>query len=486
MNRRGVVASAAAVALVLAGCTPASSPTAPPVATIVGEALASFHRQDPTWTPCGSLECARVEVPLDHADPAGERLSLAVQRRPASARPRLGTLFVNPGGPAVSGRGLLAPLASTGLAGYDLVAWDTRGTGESSAVDCLPDAAIEDLLALDASPDTPGEEDALRAAERGLARACLETAGAGLLANLTSQDTARDLDILRTVLGDGQLNYAGWSYGTLPGAAYAALYPDRVGRLLLDSPVDVAGDGPPLLVGADRSRGRVAAWGVGMRGGLGDAGTEVLATVGRVLDDLDAAPLDVGGRPLGQTEATYGVLAHLGGGRAAWPALVDAVRAASAGDGRALLAAVDAQNGRLPSGGYDATLTSRLATVCADTPRPDATAAARRAGERAAAPFFSRYLRDDFGCGAWPAPAAARPDVGAVRTGPVLVVGGLGDAVTPHEYAEALASRLDNAVLLTWTGDGHGVFPSRSDCVDLTVVAYLTTGEAPADRGTCP
>lgn len=480
MNRRSAAAAAvAAGVLAIAGCAPASAPST------LADPFARFRAQRLSWTRCGGLECARVTVPLDHDDPSGRTLSLAVQRRPATAEPRLGTLVVNPGGPAVSGRGLLGALAAAGLAGYDLVAWDTRGTGESSAVDCLSDAELEEYLALDASPDSPAEAEASRAGERAVADACADAAG-DLLAHVGSDATARDLDVLRSVLGEGQLNYIGWSYGTLPGTLYAERYPDRVGRMVLDSPVDVAGDGPPLLLAADRALGRFATWCAGSRCPLGDEPDTVTAAVRRLLDSLDARPLRVGRRSLGQAEGAYGVLAHLAQGRPAWEALGDAVRSGLAGDGRALLAAVDAQNGRRPDGSYDATLTARLATVCADQPRRDADVAEEdRVRERRAAPVFSRYLTGDAGCDAWPVAAPVRTPAPAA-TIPILVVGGVGDPVTAHEYAVRLGETLPGGVLLTWTGDGHGVFPARSACVDLAVVDWLTAGETPADGATCP
>lgn len=489
-GRVAALAAAVGWALALTGCAPASAPPpAPPGVTAAatpGDPLAAFHTQRPAWTPCGSLECARVLVPLDHAEPAGATLALAVQRRPATGRPRLGSLLVNPGGPAVSGRGLLGALAASGLDGYDLVAWDTRGTGESRAVDCLPDVDLEEYLALDATPDTPAETAALLASERAVADACRAAAGVDLLEHVGSEATARDLDVLRSVLGETQLAYVGWSYGALPGALYAALFPDRVGRMVLDSPVDVTGDGPPLLLAADRSLDRFAAWCAGSRCPLGDEPAAVTAAVRRLLDRLDARPVAVDDRTLRSTDAAYGVLAHLAQGRPAWGALADAVRAGLTGDGRALLAAVDAQNGRRPDGSYDATLTARLATVCADEPRRDAAARARlRAAEVAAAPFFARHLTGDPGCGAWPTAAAPRTFAPSAQ-GPVLVVGGLGDPVTAHEYAVALADALPGGVLLTWTGDGHAAFPARSTCVDLAVVGWLTTGETPADGATCP
>ena len=478
--------------LVLAGCGAVPpAPTAPtaPTPTPTQEAaeagpLSRFTAQQVTWMPCDEGECADVEVPLDYADPGGATLRLAVAREVATKRPRLGVLFINPGGPGASGRSFATWFDTTGLEGYDVVGWDPRGVEASEGVTCLTGAEADAFLALDPSPDSAVERDALAEGSRRFGAACRAQAGT-LLDHLSVADSARDLDVLRAVLGEERLTYYGASYGSALGAVYAGLFPERVGRLVLDA--GVSPDVPPVVsqsVGFDRALARFAAWCDAQRC---PAAKGAQARVEALLNRLDAAPLRVGDRLLTQGLAASGVASFLYGGKRLWPFLGRAVQAAEAGNGALLLTASDELNGRRADGSYGGLLGSFLASSCADGPRPTrAEADARWASDRAAAPVFGYHYGPAYTCIDWPSPAAPAPVVrGGGTTPPVVVIGGEGDPATPYEWSVALADALASGVLVTRAGEGHVSYGTGSSCVDAVVRRYLSGGVVPADGTRC-
>ena len=204
------------------------------------------------WTPCHAeadprLQCATFRVPLDHDRRSGPTIELAVIRLPASdpAR-RIGSLFLNPGGPGTSGVGMVLDAATDGAASFtaevtarfDLVGFDPRGIHASTPLRCFE--TLQD--ALDTLPPVPfpvtvEEEAAFERADRELNRAC-QSRGGPIVDHMATADVARDLDLLRAAVGDRQLTYAGYSYGSVLGITYANLFPGRVRALVLDGVVD--------------------------------------------------------------------------------------------------------------------------------------------------------------------------------------------------------------------------------------------------------
>jgi pimeloyl-ACP methyl ester carboxylesterase len=208
-------------------------------------ALVPYYEQKLTWRDCGvpGFQCATMKAPLDYANPSAGDVRLAVARKKATGPgSRLGSLLVNPGGPGGSAIDYLQQFAGTGYpaeirARYDLVAMDPRGVARSEPVQCLDDRAMDTYTQTDVTPDDRTEIDALAGAYRRFAEGC----GAHdprLLRHVSTVEAARDMDVLRAVLGDRKLTYVGASYGTFLGATYAGLFPDRVGRLVLDGAMD--------------------------------------------------------------------------------------------------------------------------------------------------------------------------------------------------------------------------------------------------------
>src|SRR4051794_2893809 len=202
-----------------------------------------------TWRKCGKLECTTLRVPVDYSQPDGDQVGLAVSRRRATnPSKRIGSLIVNFGGPGDAGASTLADFAGAYpddiRQRYDVVSFDPRGVGKSRPVECVDGPTTDALYDEDPTPDSPEE---LRAFYDGtsdvadFAAACVAENGAWL-GQLGSRNVARDIDRLRAALGDDQLHYLGYSYGTVLGAVYAQMFPDRVGRMVLDAPVDLAVD----------------------------------------------------------------------------------------------------------------------------------------------------------------------------------------------------------------------------------------------------
>jgi pimeloyl-ACP methyl ester carboxylesterase len=485
-----LAAAVVAVVLAVTGCTPtasAPSPTAASTGPTEVAGLASFYAQKVTWMPCGTSQgCATASVPLDYADPAGATIKLALRRTPASAVPRLGTLFVNPGGPGVSPASLGDWFNRDGLEAYDLVEWDPRGVGASSPVVCS-DAATARLVDVDASPDTPAEASALAAAMKEFGDACAAGSGRALLQHVSTVESARDLDILRSLVGDERLTFYGASYGTLLGARYADLFPDRVGRLVLDSPVDVTDqDTTPQTAGFEADLHAFAAWCAAASGcGWGSDETAVVAALSSWLRALDAAPLAVGDRVLTQSQAAVAVEAGFYGGRRGWPTLSAGLAAARGGDGSAMLAVADAASGRRFDGTWTGLLPAATAIRCADGPRRTASEVdAAWARDRAEAPVFGYLQGPDLVCSDWPVPAASWVTPRASGAPPILVVGATGDPATPYAWAKTTAATLASARLLTYDGYGH-VSYGGSTCVDAAVRAYLVVGTLPPAGTVC-
>lgn len=477
VKRLGVVVLVAAMVLMVAlSWLPSVTPTTASQATSIA------------WRPCGSYHCGTLTVPLDHAAPDGATTTLSVKRRPATASPRIGTLFVNPGGPGGSGTQMVEFVETAGLERYDIVGWDPRGVSAASAVECLNGKAADAYLELDASPDTPEERDALAAGARDFAAACLANTGADLLSHISTVDTVRDLDLLREAVGDDQVHFLGVSYGTQIGAVYAHLFPQRAGRLVLDAAVDITDSRTvPQTLGFDRALGNFAQWCARTPTcGLGDTPDAVIAGLRADLDALDAAPVAVGDRRLTQTLAATGLAAYFYSGDDAWPILARSVKGLRQGDGTSLLRLADQLNSREADGSYGGLFSAFPAISCLDAKPIDLAEADRQwQDDQAKAPFFGHYLGPWYTCTAWPVPSSPLTGVDGQGAPPILVIGATGDPATPYEWAELTASALESAVLLTFDGEGHGAYGGRSECVDAAVRAFLVDGVVPAAGTRC-
>ncbi|UUU31053.1 alpha/beta hydrolase [Streptomyces sp. CA-210063] len=490
-------AALAAAVLLIAGCSGGDDEAGD------GKASASsLASQKLDWGRCkatsegpapgGDWQCATLKVPLDYTNPDDGTIGLALIRSKATGDDeRLGSLLFNFGGPGGSGVSMLpsyAGLTSELHERYDLVSWDPRGVAESEGVRCRSDKEIQAGESVDATPDDTAEETAFFKDAADFGAGCEKEAGK-LLSHVSTAETARDMDLMRQVLGDQKMHYFGISYGTELGGVYAHLFPKNVGRLVLDAVVDPTAD----TVGHAKNQT------VGFQRALdnylkstGQDPEEGTRKIEDLLERIDAEPLaTTSGRELTQTLATTGIVLPLYSEQS-WPTLTSALEAAEDGDGTELLALADGYNERDPSGRYGTTTHSQRVISCLDQKqRPTREETKKLLPEfREISPVFGEFLGWDTAgwCHDWPvAGLTDSPEVSAPGAEPVLVVGNTGDPATPYEGAQKMAEELGEGVgvVLTWEGEGHGAYGSGSDCVDSTVNSYLLDGTVPKDDKVC-
>ena len=347
-------------------------------------------------------------APLDYADPDGEALTLAVAKRPATAEPAAGSLFINPGGPGGSGTEYVGYFKVKGLERFDVVGWDPRGTGSSTPVKCANGKAMDGYTSVDITPDDKAEEKALIQAQIDFGRGCLERSGA-LLEHISTTETVRDLDLLRHLVGDEKLSYFGSSYGTKIGALYAQLYPATVGRMVLDGAVNITGQKDvSQLDGFERALGNFATWCAEQNCRLGNSKAAVERTISDLLQRLDEKPINGGRAKLTQQLALTGVLAVLYENEEAWKYLQQGLElAAFDNDGRYLMYFADQYNQRGDNGTYGQLQFSFPAIRCLDSQDVSVAEAEKEGAEEAKrAATLGPFAGADLVCPLWPvAPA---------------------------------------------------------------------------------
>ncbi|WP_053914594.1 alpha/beta hydrolase [Streptomyces sp. TP-A0875] len=449
----------------------------------------------------GTWQCATMKAPLDWDHPRGDTIGLALIRARSSgpADRRIGSLVFDFGGPGGSG---VTTLPAFGAdyehlrTRYDLVGFDPRGVGRSAPVRCEDDRQLDAYFQQDATPDDAAERAALLAGTKRFNAACERNSGR-MLPHVATTDAARDMDLMRRVLGDDRLHYFGISYGTELGGVYAHLFPTKVGRAVFDAVVDPDQTEEEGSLG--QARGFQLALGQFARNcvataedcPIGDSAQDVEDRIVRLLRDLDARPIPgIPPRKLTQSAATGGIAQSLYS-KDFWQYLTEGLEQAYDGDGRILMALSDAMNGRGENGEYSNATAANIAINCADDkPRYDTADVERLLPRfRQASPVFGDYLAWGLlGCTGWPvAGAADHPDVSAPGAPPILVIGNTGDPATPYEGAARMARALGRGVgvELTYKGQGHGAYDSGNRCVRDAVHAYLLDGDTPAAGTVC-
>lgn len=477
--------------------------------------LARFYSQRLTWGDCApfatsdtdaeafgasGLDCTRVEVPLDYAKPDGKIARLALLRSPAEApAERVGSLLVNPGGPGASGMSTAAALSGS-IAGtelgrrFDLIGFDPRGIGASEPQVRCRTTEEQDEERLDLDLDTsPAGVAQTESEERSYAELCSQKVGNEVLANVGTRDVARDMDIMRAVLGDEKLTYLGYSYGTRIGTEYAKQFPHNVRAMVLDGALDPNENLVDSLVnqgaGFQQSFDAFVSWCLQQSGcWLGDTPKEQASQRFQdVLRPLTTAALPVGNRELSYTDATTGAIQALYSDQL-WPLLDLGLNRLIAGDGSLLLSLADLYYQR-DADGYSGSEDAFTAVRCVDDPPVTDPEVVREADRRyrEVAPFLDdgnppSAARD--ACAFWPVPATGAPSEPKVQGLPrVMVISTTGDPATPFQAGVELARQL-GAELLTFQGNQHTVALQGVKCVDNAVTNYLLRLELPY-QGRC-
>jgi len=477
-------------------------PLSAPVATNPPE-LAAFYGQVLAWTPCDSdLVCAWLAVPLDYAKPAGDTIRIRVAKYLATgpAASRQGSIVINPGGPGGSGVDFTSYVA-TAIAGdvaeqFDFVGFDPRGVGQSAPITCLTGHQTTVWLATDGSPNSAAEEKQLMKLAGGIPRGCLAKSPA-LARHVGTENTVRDMDILREVLGDARLNWLGYSYGTYLGTLYAEAFPDRVGRMVLDGALD------PSLDAMEVSRGQSRGFQTAMTRFAADCARRsscafaggtgaVLKGINGLLAGLDESPMPTSStRVLTQAEALTALFYPMYSTQL-WPTLRQALTEATHNDGSGMLGIADYANDRTGPNTYGSNTTSAFYAIsCWDIPAPPGAdglrAAATRWSAHAKVPEMAVAMAwGNAPCSQWFGHSARAPKpASTTTTAPILVVGTTYDPATPYWWAAALSKQLPTSTLLTYRGDGHTAYGSGSRCIDSAVGGYLLAGTMPAAGTIC-
>ncbi|MFH8800034.1 alpha/beta hydrolase [Streptomyces sp. NPDC017936] len=446
-------------------------------------------------------QCATMKAPRDWDDPKGDTIGIELIRARASGdgSRRIGSLLFNFGGPGGSGVTTLPAFAEDYAAlrtRYDLVSFDPRGVGRSDPVHCENDQRLDAYFQQDMTPDDAAERTTLLDNTKEFNAACEDNSGK-ILPHVRTTDAARDMDLMRQVLGDSKLHYFGISYGTELGGVYAHLFPRNVGRAVFDAVVD------PTQTPEQSSLGQAGGFQRALDNfaedctskiedcPVGDTAQDVKDRIAKLLADLDRKPIPgVFPRELTQSAATNGIAQALYS-QDFWEYLTEGLEQAYAGDGRVLMLLSDSMNGRSENGEYSNIAAANVSINCSDAkPRYSVNDVERRLPEfRAASDVFGDFLAwGMLTCTDWAVPGAAdHPDVSAPGAAPILVIGNTGDPATPYEGARKMVTALGPGVgvELTYRGQGHGAYDSKNTCVQSAVNGYLLNGKVPAAGTVC-
>jgi pimeloyl-ACP methyl ester carboxylesterase len=510
LRRRRLVlslAGALVVALTLPACnifprarTQATTPStaeksAAQVPPTGEEVLRKFYTQVLEWTDCGPNQCARLTVPIDYSRPDGDTVKLAVLKVEAN-RPseRIGSLLVNPGGPGAPATAYARAadfiVTKPVRAAYDIVGVDPRGVASSSPIKCLNDREVDSFVGSDPTPDDASEVQQFADTAKAFADKC-KANGGPLLGHVSTIEAAKDMDVLRAVLGEPKLDFMGKSYGTYLGALYADLFPTKVGKFVLDGAED------PNLTSGQLNEGQAIGFENATRiyvqhcvdkgdCPLGDSLDSGMRKLRGFFKQVDTRPLPLDDRYVKQlTEgwASVGVAIAMYD-EGLWDQLTEALRDAFGGDANPLMTLAERYAHRTDQGTYADNLMQVIYAVnCLDRPDPKDLSYYDSESRRlsAIAPTWGPYLaRGRLPCAYWPVPPNNAPKkVTAAGSGPIVVVGTTRDPATPYKWAQALSAELENGNLITFDGDGHTAYTRSNSCVNDAVDAYLLEGIVP-------
>ena len=505
--------TAQASASMTAAATASAQATATPSSESATDATGTADSSEETDT--ATFSCAVITVPLDYANPKGETISIAVKKRAATDGHSQGALFINPGGPGDSGVSFAERAGNAFspdlLSAYDIIGFDPRGVGFSTAITCSSDDDSSSSPAEPSATGTPsagstpsagtasgGESyeewaESTRQSFQELSKQCgSNTEPAALLDHVDTVSAARDLDILRALAGQEKLNYLGFSYGTYLASVYAETFPGNTGRIVLDGAID------PSLSLAEQGLGQAKGFeqalrtyvdycqsssGCPLSGGT-DAGVQQIRDL---ITSANSTPLATGDpkRTVTGADIVTALSEYLYTTEQNWEPLNKALdQAINHRDGSAFAASEEQDSPSKDDGGG-----AFQAVTCLDYPvEGDTTtwAAQYEQAKREAPIFADSAVGMDLVCSVWGHNGTRKPaQIHARGAAPILVVGTTGDPATPYAWSKSLAEQLDSGQLLTWEGNGHTAYGGDASCVNDAVDAYLISGTMPKKGLTC-
>ncbi len=515
----GRVLGLAAIAVFGLGCAPTSGVEILSLSTLPGDSVqesiseganpatesidsSTFEPEPPVWEPFEeTIDWSSIEVPVDYRNPEGERFDLFVTRhRALDPARRIGTLLVNPGGPGFGGS-YLAVYAeqifdAELLDRFDIVGWDPRGTGESSpAIDCISDYD-KYFTEIDLTPESDADHEALVGIARSFADECVSN-NPSIIDFVGTNNSARDIDTIRRALGEDQISYFGFSYGSELGATWATMFPDTVRAAVLDGASD------PNADGIDESLQQVKGFESSVLTFLSECGIDPLCAFyndgdplgafGALMESLDENPISPDpsnpnpDRPSVNRDVALTAVVQAMYSEELWPSLEVALADAQDGDGSGLLALHDSYYQRLADGTYGNDLEAFQAISCADTidrPTVEEADAEGPLYHDAAPTLIPAGVAGGYFCTFFPPSIDPRITITGSGAGPIVVIGTTGDPATPFASTVRMAETLEDGRLVVVEANQHTGY-GVNRCVMDAVNDYLIDLKAPDARLEC-
>jgi pimeloyl-ACP methyl ester carboxylesterase len=491
------LAFAVTLALTIAACGNSSSSSDTTAPSLVS--TTEFVVNPIEWNACdGStstkVECGNIEVPFDYADPEQGSFVLYVKKHnAASPADRIGSMLVNPGGPGFGGSSLADDaqyyFSQDLIDRFDIIAWDPRGTGESTpAVNCVD--SFDEYFGLDSPPETPEEKQALIDASQAFNDKCAENSGT-ILPYISTQASAQDINSLRLALGEEKVSFFGFSYGSELGTTWATMFPETVRAIVVDGAVDP--NASSIQEGMAQAKGFEGQLATFLKQ-CSEKTTCAFHNGGKAEEAFDRLVLDIDTTPLevskDRTPVTQGVLftavAQAMYSDYYWPQLSEALSEAQNGDGKGILQLYDDYYQRNEDGTYGNELEAFLAISCLDDPGASSVEDVDSHIEDfiAAAPRLGGNFAYGYSCALWPVEQAAKVTITGKGAGPIVVVGTTGDAATPLESTRKMAQGLEQGFLIVVDANQHTGY-GANNCVVKAVDEYLIKLTVPANEITC-
>ena len=446
--------------------------------------------------PEAPFECATLRAPLDYKDVKGDTIDIAMIRIPAAEGKAKGVVLTNPGGPGASGFDSMAnagkaEVSKLGLNEFDYVSFDPRGVDRSSGLKCYTDKELDLTMMTDWTPDTPAEKKVVAAVGK-IGDGCFSKYGESLKF-FSTENTARDMDLMRESMGFKKIGYLGFSYGTYLGGVYATLFPNNFEAMVLDGAFDPAGDTPEedaltQGVGFNDSYNRFGEW-CKNNPKCAFKTTDFNADWLALEKNLDEDSLVTKSGRFVNHEVLETATIEAFYSDSTWPTLAKALQDARNGKGAGLLALADDYNGRDKKGRYSTSSNSRpiiscasgIVSVGAKNPAQMLKTAKKKA------PWYFRHADkswfEDGDCGK-PFHDAQLLSVKYSGKAPIVIVGGDKDPATPFRWAEKMKKNLKGSVLVKYTGEGHGSV-GFNYCTTKIASAVLVAKELPAIGTEC-